>query len=417
MLSLSLSLAIVVKFIIFDLTGYLQVNSSMSSSMPGLQWPPIFVQINKFVNGLFNMAFLTEVGDKDCWLGTNYCFRIMCICLTLLSFQIALPIFYNVAQRIHFLVPKGVTWKLPFPRGWKGSVVKDMVFVPQKRLGKLLDRSIHINMLCLLVAHPPLSKMLLGCLECSWFNELVVIKADKRLECAAVPQCNGTAGAFLLLYTVGIPVLVGVSLYKYLSPKAKAKFKGTPMLARAKARFGFICGKYESDFYAYECLEITRKFLLTGAATLLRGGTYSQLLVKIVITFFFFMVLVRTTPFNSPQLDLLVCTTHFCTLMTLMGALMSKIGFFAAEGVPAAAVGYIMLTIQFFPMLVAFYIVGMALREMHADKAMRAKAAVKARRLALAERKSARQSISTSSMPVGRSILNKSSAQGLHAFS
>ena len=45
--------------------------------------------------------------------------------------------------------------------------------------------------------------MLLGCLECSWFNDLAVLKADKRLECAAVPQCNGTAAAFLLFYTAG----------------------------------------------------------------------------------------------------------------------------------------------------------------------------------------------------------------------
>ena len=380
MLSLSLSLVIVVKFIIFDLTGYLQVNSSMSSSMPGLEWPPAFVAINKFVNGLFNLAFLTEVGSMDCWLGTNYCFRVMCICLTLLSFQIALPAFYTVAQRLHFLAPKGAVWKLPFPRNWKGSTIKEKMFVTQKRLGKLLDRSIHVNMICLMVAHPPLSKMLLGCLECSWFNDLSVLKADKRLDCAAVPQCNGTAGAFLLLYTVGVPLLVGLSLRFYLSPEAKAKFKGTPMLARAKARFGFLCGKYEADFYAYEVLEICRKFLLTGVATLLRGGTYSQLLCKIVITFFFFMLLVRTTPFNSPQLDLLVCTTHFCTLMTLMGALMSKIGFFAAEGVPPEAAGYIMLIIQFFPMFVAFYIVSMAMREIHADKARRAKEALKAKR-------------------------------------
>ena len=85
--------------------------------------------------------------------------------------------------------------------------------------------------------------MLLGCLECSWFNDLAVLKADKRLECAAVPQCNGTAAAFLLFYTVGTPVLVGLSLRMYLSPTAKAKFKGTPMLARAKAR----SGRYRGD--------------------------------------------------------------------------------------------------------------------------------------------------------------------------
>jgi len=113
----------------------------------------------------------------------------------------------------------------------------------------------------------------------------------------------------------------------------------------------------------------------------------SHLLLKIVITFFFFMLLVRTTPFNSPQLDLLVCTTHFCTLMTLMGGLMSKIGFFAAEGVPPEAVGYILLIIQFAPMFVAFYIVGMAMREINADRARQAKEAIKAKRASLAKHK------------------------------
>ena len=70
-----------------------------------------------------------------------------------------------------------------------------------------------------------------------------------------------------------------------------------------------------------------------------RFGAAARLVLSFVISVFFLALLVRTTPFNSPQLDLLVCTTHFCTLMTLMGGLMSKIGFFAAEGVPPEAVG------------------------------------------------------------------------------
>ena len=253
----------------------------------------------------------------------------------------------------------------------------------KKRLDKLLDRSIHVNMLLMMVAHPPVSKFLLSCLECSQYNDISVLKADKRFGCGESSMCNGVAGAFLIFYTAGIPTLLAFSLRAYLSPKAKKKYKGTPTLARAKARFGFTCGKYEAEFYAYEVLEMTRKFLLTGVSTMIRAGTYSQLLVKIVITFFFFMCLVRTTPFNSPQLDMLVCTTHFCTLMTLMGALMSKIGFFAAEGVPEAVVGYIMLAIQFFPLCVAFYIVGMAMRELHADKARAAKDKLKAKKAAL----------------------------------
>merc|ERR1719353_1292454 len=62
---------------------------------------------------------------------------------------------------------------------------------------------------------------------------------------------------------------------------------------------------------------------------------------------------------------------------------MSKIGFFAAEGVPEPVVGYIMLAIQFCPLFVAFYIVGMAMRELHADKARAAKDKLKAKKAAL----------------------------------
>ena len=41
---------------------------------------------------------------------------------------------------------------------------------------------------------------------------------------------------------------------------------GNPMLGRYKARLGFICGKFEADFWYYELLEMTRKTLLMAVA-------------------------------------------------------------------------------------------------------------------------------------------------------
>ena len=206
----------------------------------------IFTTINRFINGLFNLSFLTEVGELDCWLGSNYCFRILCICMTMLSFQMALPFFYLSSLKVHHLVPKGLKWPCDFPKGWKGASLKEKALVTKKRLDKLLDRSIHVNMLLMMVAHPPVSKFLLSCLECSQYNDISVLKADKRFGCGESSMCNGVAGAFLIFYTAGIPTLLAFSLRAYLSPKAKKKYKGTPTLARAKARFGFTCGKYEA---------------------------------------------------------------------------------------------------------------------------------------------------------------------------
>ena len=38
------------------------------------------------------------------------------------------------------------------------------------------------------------------------------------------------------------------------------------MLARYKSRVGFICGKFEADFWYYELLEMTRKTMLMAVA-------------------------------------------------------------------------------------------------------------------------------------------------------
>ena len=77
-----------------------------------------------------------------------------------------------------------------------------------------------------------------------------------------------------------------------------------------KARIGFICGKYEADFWYYELLEMTRKTGLMAVTSFLQTGSYTQLLAKLFISCFFFGVLFRCSPFNSPRLDLLVTTSQ-----------------------------------------------------------------------------------------------------------
>ena len=77
-----------------------------------------------------------------------------------------------------------------------------------------------------------------------------------------------------------------------------------------KARIGFICGKYEASFWYYELLEMTRKTGLMAVTSFLQTGSYSQLLAKLFIGCFFFAVLFRCSPFNSPRLDLLVTTSQ-----------------------------------------------------------------------------------------------------------
>ena len=82
---------------------------------------------------------------------------------------------------------------------------------------------------------------------------------------------------------------------------------------------------------------------------------------------------------------------------------MMKIGFFEREGVSEEVVGYIMLAVQFFPMLVAFYIVGMAAREINHERIVAAKAKAKAAKEA-AKRASIRRSTSRNVVTSGGSL-------------
>ena len=91
MASLAVSINMLVKFILFELTGFLQVNSSIASSMPDLHWPPAFTELSQRVSSAVNLNFATEIGEANCELGSNYCFRVMTMMLALLAFQLAFP--------------------------------------------------------------------------------------------------------------------------------------------------------------------------------------------------------------------------------------------------------------------------------------------------------------------------------------
>ena len=95
-----------------------------------------------------------------------------------------------------------------------------------------------------------------------------------------------------------------------------------------KARFGFFTSKYEPWYWWYEVLEMFRKLLLTSLGAILAGGDtpYSQLLVKIAISFCFLMFFVRNSPFAATEVDVICVATQTCTLLTLVYALCIKIG-------------------------------------------------------------------------------------------
>jgi len=127
-------------------------------------------------------------------------------------------------------------------------VLQSKGLVTQRRLENLIDRSIHGNAIVMMTLHPPIGKKLVSIIDCAQYNDARVLSGFKDIECGS-GSCTAIALVFICLYTLGVPLYVYQSLKAYLSPAAKERHKGSPILARYKARLGFICGKYEAGFW------------------------------------------------------------------------------------------------------------------------------------------------------------------------
>ena len=177
MLSLSISISILAKFMLFDLVGFFQVNSALVVSMPDVEFPQVFKQMSSSLTGVFNLDFLTDWGEANCSLGGDQCFRVLLIMLTLVAFQLAFPAAVGLAR---FLPPLRKR-------------------VSQARLETLVDRAFHGNAIVMMVLHPVISKQLVGLVDCTYYNDENVLSSYKLVRCGPDATCTATIGRALLL--------------------------------------------------------------------------------------------------------------------------------------------------------------------------------------------------------------------------
>jgi len=106
--------------------------------------------------------------------------------------------------------------------------------------------------------------------------------------------------------------------------------------------------------------EMFRKLLLTSVSTVLAASDkpYSQLLIKLAISFLFLMFFVRHSPFAASEVDVISVATQTCTLLTLMYALCIKIDFFQQEGISDQTMKVGLIVIQMIPFAISLIILG-----------------------------------------------------------
>ena len=322
------------KGALFDLIGYLQINASFALSMPEVPWPSSFSELSKSLSGAFNVNFATQLGSADCLLASSVCYRTLNTMLIAMGFLLALPLSQLVARCCRMNASKRRS---------------------------LADSATTIWLVLAMLAHAPLTNLILGCLQCEWFDDISVLKRDRALGCGEEPICLGTAGVFVPLFTIGFPMYMLSRLASFSTPWGQARLKRehgdnyNAMVAKYRRQFNFFVSKYEPKFWWYELSEMMRKLLLTSVAAFLDAtkAPYSELVCKITISFFFLLLFVSTSPKSDNLLDVIMATAQLCTFLTLMFALLLRIDFFEEEGVDPEAAAAVLLLIQVLPVAVS----------------------------------------------------------------
>lgn len=81
----------------------------------------------------------------------------------------------------------------------------------------------------------------------------------------------------------------------------------------------------QSRYYWYEIVNYAKKFILSGVLVFAEPGSTAQLYVGLIVSFYFFALLARTTPYKNPKTDRTAVIVEANLFFTLLCLLMMKI--------------------------------------------------------------------------------------------
>ena len=127
----------------------------------------------------------------------------------------------------------------------------------------------------------------------------------------------------ILLYPVGVIVLCALLLYIGRSTLLLEE-EGTPYTRS----IAFLHAPFRPTFFYFDLIELTKKLLLIGFASLIEPGSLTQMMVAVLVSILFLVLHLQSLPYRSnldnvfsTMINLSLCVFFIWCLMLQMGAL------------------------------------------------------------------------------------------------
>ena len=198
----------------------------------------------------------------------------------------------------------------------------------------LLSYAMPLALLVLFFAFPQVTALAFRMFEpCTTFTDemgetqrfLVSYRKHYAVTCPSseLTAAQSIAWVAIILYPVGVIVLCALLLYFGRSTLLLEE-EGTPYTRS----IAFLHAPFRPTFFYFDLLELSKKLLLIGFASLIEPGSLTQMMVAVLISLLFLVLHLQSLPYRnhldnvlSTMINLSLCVFFIWCLMLQMGAL------------------------------------------------------------------------------------------------
>uniref|UniRef100_A0A7S3BTB0 TRP C-terminal domain-containing protein n=1 Tax=Haptolina ericina TaxID=156174 RepID=A0A7S3BTB0_9EUKA len=289
------------KEMLKNVLSFFQIGASFVLTFGGIKFPAAFLKIADWM-AVFNFDFISDAFEAlqaVIMAEVDYCTTTIAMGLELTAFLLSIPVVFKL-----------ICW-LKRPSAAKRA--------------EFHDHAIYVAILTCFVSYAVISMRVIKLFAVREFGEYRLLDADWRINTADPDYgtCQIWGGVFLLMYTVGIPVVFFAVLW--VSRPAKdidiAQQAGEAQMRHEKQmlrRYGLLYAKYRPDCWAWEIVELLRKLVLGGVLILISPGTVSQVWFSLIMCMLFVLLAVFFVPYKDGAVTFVSTACQLCTFLTLL---------------------------------------------------------------------------------------------------
>eukprot|EP00944_MAST-04C_sp_MAST-4C-sp1_P001464 g1464.t1 len=190
-----------------------------------------------------------------------------------------------------------------------------LIICDMKKRTAYIRSAIKIIFTVMFLLYPSLGGKIFSVFQCISVGEMQYFVESMEMQCHTGQHAElvTIAVVFMVLYVLGIPLYILI-LLKNNRDKLKNK--------KIIELYGSLYSQYQEEYWYWEIIEMLRKVFLCGGLLTIAAGTSFQIVVALLVQFFYILLIERVMPYKHFHDDVVQLIGSIQLFLTLIAGLM-----------------------------------------------------------------------------------------------